>query len=125
MQHWEPKIEALIYDLRHNTHPCSVMADQVTQLYLGNILCTQIELSDDEVVKEMEDGLDKANIITLEELNKEATSTKNIPTAIMDSRASTACVQPVEEQMQKSEYVLYTWDGPLNETKKSATRFSR
>ena len=59
-------------------------------------------MSDGEVTEEMEDGLDKVNVLTLKEL-KEATSTRKISTAITDSGASKTCVQPAEEQIQESE----------------------
>ena len=42
------------------------------------------ELSDGGVAEEMQDGLDKTNVLTLKE-HKEATNTRKIPTSIADS----------------------------------------
>ena len=54
---------------------------------------TERELRDNEVPDKMKDGLNKANVLTLEDL-KAATIAGKIPTAITDSGASTTCVQP-------------------------------
>ena len=75
------------------------------------------------MVKETEDFLDKANILTMNELEK-ATINRDIPTAITDPRASTTCFQPVDGQMQESECGGYRWEGLLTTTnKKSDTSF--
>ena len=58
-------------------------------------------MSDDEVLDEIQDGLDNSDALTLKDL-KAATTAREIPTAIADSGASTTCVQQAEEQMQAS-----------------------
>ena len=88
---------------------------------MGSMLCTQRELSDNEVTEEIKNNLDKANVLTLKEI-KEATIARKIPTAIVKSGASTICVQPAEEQMQKSECSLYTWDNSLSKTNKKSNK---
>ena len=50
------------------------------------------------MLDKMQDGLDDADALTLEDL-KTATIARAIPTAITDSGASTTCFQPAEEQM--------------------------
>ena len=71
------------------------------------ILCTQRELSVEEEAEEIEDSLDETSVLILKEI-KDTTVTRKIPTAIADSGAFTPCVQPTEEQIQKSECCLYT-----------------
>ena len=63
-------------------------------------------MSDNEVLNEMQDGLDEADVLTMKSL-KAATIARAIPTTIADSGAFTTCVQPAEEQMQASECGQY------------------
>ena len=71
----------------------------------------------------MENSLNKANVLTLQDLEA-FTISRNISTAITDSRASTNCVHPTEEQMQmqEPECGLYTWDNPLSETNQQSDK---
>ena len=116
MQQQEADIESLMHRIKHVPRlSLNVTADQQSEIYFASIPCTQREMSDDEVLEEMQDGLDDADALTLEDL-KTATISQAIPTAIADSGASTTCVQPKEEQMQASECGKYTWDDPLSAT---------
>ena len=94
MQQREAEIDSLLHELKHEPHPSlSVTADQHTHIHLASIPCTQREMSDNEVLDKMKNGLDEANVLTLKDLNA-ATIAGTIPTAITDSGASTTCVQP-------------------------------
>ena len=116
MQQQEADIDSLLHGLKHVPRPSlTVTADQQSEIYFASIPCTQREMSNDEVLDEMQDGLDDADTLTLEDL-KAATTSRAIPTAIADSGAFTTRVQPKEEQMQASECGKYTWDDPLSAT---------
>ena len=78
-------------------------------------------MNNNEELNEMQDGLDNADALTLEDL-KAVTIARAIPTTIADSGASTTCVQPAEEQMQASECGQYTWDNPLSTTNKKSNK---
>ena len=43
-------------------------ADQQSEIYFASISCTQREMRDDEVLDEMQDGLNDADALTLEDL---------------------------------------------------------
>jgi hypothetical protein len=94
MQQQEAKIDSLLHGLKHVPRPSlTVTADQQSEIHFASIPCTQREMSDDKVLDEMQDGLNDADALTLEDL-KTATIARAIPTAIVDSGASTTCVQP-------------------------------
>ena len=78
-------------------------------------------MSDAEVLNEIQDGLNKANVLTLKDL-KATTIAGTIPTAITDSEASTTCVHPAKEQMQVSECGMYTMEDPLSQTNKNSDK---
>ena len=107
MHQREAEMDSLLDELEHDPHPSSVMTGQHTHIYLDSILCTQREFSDDGVSDKMKDGLDEAVVLTLKDL-KAATISGKMPTAIVDSGASTTCVQPSKEQRQESECVMDT-----------------
>lgn len=118
--------------LCHNPHPCSVTAATQTPLdiettpsqgHSGSILYTQRGFSDNEVVEETEDSLDKANILTLKEL-KDMTIVRNILMTITNPEESMTCVQPATHQMQESECGNYILDAPLSGTGKNPTTSS-
>ena len=45
---------------------------------------------------------------------KQATVARSIPTAVVDSGASTTCVKPAEEEMQESECGNFKWKAPAH-----------
>ena len=90
-------------------------------MYVGGGEYTSTELSDDEMWEEMGSSLQQDNRLTKEEL-RIATIEGFIPIMITDSRASKICIQPEEEQGQKSECGWYNWDAPFVKTDKESDR---
>ena len=100
MQQQEAEIDSLLHGLKHVPRPSlTVTADQQSEIHFASIPYIQREMSDGEVLDEMQNGLDNADALTLEDL-KTVTIATAIPTAIADSGAFTIGVQPKEEQMQ-------------------------
>ena len=73
------------------------------------------------MLEEIGSGLKQDNQLTKEEL-KIATIEGSLPTMIADSGASTTCIQPENEQAQKSECGRYTWDAPFLKTGEESDR---
>jgi hypothetical protein len=93
IQRQEAEIDSLLHEIKVVPHQSlTVTAGQQSDIHFASIPCTQREMSDDELLNEMQDGLDKADVLTLKALNA-ATITGTIPTAIADSRAPATCVQ--------------------------------
>ena len=114
MQQREPNIDSLLHETAHVSHPSfTVAAGQQSNIHFTSTPCIQKEMSDNEVRNEIQDGLGKANMLTMKDF-KATTIARTIQSTIADSGASKTCVQPTEEQMQASECGQYTWDGPSN-----------
>ena len=58
-------------------------AEQQTHIHLTSIPCTQREMSDIEVLNEMQGGFDKADVLTPNDL-KVTTIAGTVPTTIAD-----------------------------------------
>ena len=99
----EAEIDLILKTLLHVPHSSrSETTSPKTKMHACSGESTFTELSDKEIIEEMGSGLNQDNRLTKEEL-KIATIKGLIPTMMANSGASTTCIQPKEEQGQKSE----------------------
>ena len=117
MKKREMKIDQILKDLTHVPHSSrSETTSPQTKMHVGSGVSISTELSDEEMREEMGSGLIQDDLLTKEEL-RIATIEGAIPTMIADSGASTTCMQPEEEQGQKSECGRYKWDTPFEKNR--------
>ena len=96
------EIDTLIEQLRDNpTEPPNAKTTaekrQTQNINMGSLnLASTLQASDDDVAAEMIDGLDDAAETEMKRELRNATINGTIPTAIMDTGASSTCVQPAE-----------------------------
>ena len=125
MKNKKDKIDRVLKTLLHVLHSSRLeTTSPQTNIYVGSGVSISTELSDEEMREEMGSGLIQDDLLTKEEL-RIATIEGAIPTMIADSGASTTCMQPEEEQGQKSECGRYKWDTLFVKTGQESDRISQ
>ena len=107
----------------HNTGTTVTTLHTHYEESVSPLLSPSLRTSESGVAAEMADGLNEQAEDKLRQQLRQATIEGSVPTAIVDTGASTSCVKPANEQPTTSEYGRFQWQGPsFTETGTKSTK---